>query len=124
MFSNPTKNRVHRRKFTSGNDLANDFPSSKKGIKKAASEMHLLHAKIGALESYLAKRAESDASHSEMRRVNVMPPPERDLPRAQKVTERSYSETRRYHAVRNRAGMRFLILFGIACTIGWWLIFS
>lgn len=123
MFSNPTKNRL-RRKTASISDLGTDLRATKKGSKKAETEMHLLHAKIGVLENYLAKRAESEVNHSQMRRGNVLPPPDATPSRAQRTTDRSYSETRRYHAARNRAGVRFLMLFGVACALGWWLIIS
>lgn len=83
--------------------------------------VHKLHAKIDALEGFLARRAMEDNQKLQMRKDNILPPPERPL-RVKTRRQMSAAERRRYLSERNQSGLRFLALFLIACALGWWLL--
>jgi len=98
------------------------------GTKKKSADLgeqaYQLHARIGALESFLEKKRAAEARREEMRGNNILPPPERASLRPAKKRRLSNAERRRYHAERSRNGVHFFLLFCLACGIAWWLIFS
>lgn len=82
----------------------------------------MLHAQIGVLESFLAKKHASEMRRAKMKAENILPPPDRS-PRTRKKKAMSLAERRRYHAERSRNGIHFFLLFCLACAIGWWILF-
>lgn len=127
MFSSAPRNR--KRKCRSGKPERStwDEPAAprKKSPKRASpqDEVHQLHAKIGAIESFLEKHQMASELQLRMKQENILPPPDRcRRPRGPKAM--TMAERRRYMADRNRTGLKFLFLFSLACAIGWWLIFS
>lgn len=99
-------------------------PGSSKKDGGIDQQTYQLHARIGALESFIAKKAEADINRIQMKRENILPPPDKLTKKAPKKKQLSHAERRRYHAERNRNGIQFLVLFCLACALGWWLIFS
>ena len=127
LFSSSPKNRK-RRRGTSRKDSSWISEPEKQAPKKRKSaspreKQHQLHAQIGAIETLLAKHHQAENQRELMKKQNILPPPDRS---AHKRAKRAmtHAARRRYHAERSVAGMRFLLLFCLACGIGWWLIFS
>jgi len=130
LFSSSPKNRRRRSRAKSEKEtwtLLNQEPISPKSGKKTGDlgeQAYRLNAQIGAIESFLAKKIASDARRAEMKRDNVLPPPDKSAHRHDKKKQLCHAERRRYHAERSRNGLHFLMLFVLACGLGWWLIFS
>lgn len=126
-FLNPKSRNRKRRggKKTSAEKVSNTWihtdstPAAKSQTLKQSH--HKLNAKIGALEDFLAGHALAEAHKNQMRRDNILPPPE-SLNHQQARRRMSAIERRRYLAERNRGGIKFFSLFCIASAIGWWLL--
>ena len=103
-----------------------DSTSGNSGKKKGKPDDQIiqLHAQIGALESLIAKKAHAQIAKVQMRRENILPPPDQTIRRRKKGKVLSHAQRRRYHLQRSLNGLHFLFLFCLACAIGWWLIFS
>ncbi len=99
-------------------------PKSPAKAAKLDQQAYQLNARIGALESFIAKKAEAEINRIQMKRENILPPPDKTDRRASRKKTLSNSERRRYHAERSRNGIQFFLLFCCACAIAWWLIFS
>lgn len=127
MLSSAPKNRKRRvRKKANKLDQWNapETPSKKSRKPKSPAETYQkLHAQIGAIESFLEKRNLAEEKQLRMRQQNILPPPDR-VRKARGARAMTLAEKRRYNATRNRNGFKFLLLFCLACGIGWWLIFS
>ena len=82
-----------------------------------------LNAQIGSLESVLANLEEREEREARMRRENIMPPPDY-YQRQHQRPRRTSMERRKHLRERNASGIQFLILFLIACALGFWLIFT
>ncbi len=129
-FSSSPKNRRRRSRSKSTRDsaalldTAKEKPRSKKKTNDLGEQAIQLNARIGALESFLAKKTAAEERREQMQRDNILPPPDRASLRPAKKRRLSHAERRRYHAERNRTGIQFLFLFCLACGIAWWLIFS
>ncbi len=88
-----------------------------------SKDHHKLNAQIGVLEDFLAGRAREVVHKDQMRRNNILPPPETfNKQRARR--RMSTVERRQYLAERNRGGLSFLFLFCLSCGIIWWLLKS
>jgi len=91
-------------------------------------EYEKLHAKIGVLEDFITTSAAKQERRSQMRDRNILPPPEQW--RKARVKKGNHSATKRrprwqqrqQKAQRERSGLTFLVLFGAACALGWWLL--
>lgn len=83
--------------------------------------MHQLHAQIGAIESFLARHHQAEVEKMQMKRENILPPPDHSSHKRarQKMTN---GARRRYLAQRNKTSFRFLVLFCTACGLVWWLL--
>lgn len=130
-FSSKPKNRRCHHRAKKADDAWKTAPvagtSSSKSPKRGAKldeQAFQLNAKIGALESFIAKKAHAEISRIQMKRENILPPPDKSVRRKSSKKELSHAERRRYHAQRSRNGIQFLFLFCLACAIAWWLIFS
>ena len=131
MFSPKPSNRRRRsKKATDRSWIDESTPSQAKpkaGRKAKASapreQAHKLHAQIGAIESFLDKHHQAEVQRMQMKRENILPPPDRSKHRQahRKVT---MAARRREMAERNRMSFKFLVMFCTACAIGWWLIFA
>lgn len=101
-------------------------PTKRAKTGKYVEQVYELNAQIGAIENFLAGKQAARALAERMKRDGVIPPPDRaTAPRAaNRKPTLSLSERRRIHAERNRNGIRFLLLFCLACGLVWWLIFS
>lgn len=134
LFSSTPRNR--RRRSRRGNDTswidqpaeaAAPAPARRRG--KAGSptiheeKVHTLHAQIGAIESFLAKHHYVESMKQQMRKENILPPPDRSSHR-RAHRSMSLAAKRRHNAERNRTSFRFLVLFCTACGLAWWLLFS
>lgn len=131
IFSSNSKNRRCRPRSRSVKETAPFLVSKKqKGCSEKVHnddlgvQAHRLHARIGALESFLEKKNVAEARRAEMREQNILPPPDKISRRPAKRRQLSHAERRRYHAERNRNGIHFFLLFCLACGIAWCLIFS
>ena len=130
LFSFKPKNRRRRSRAKSQKEtwnLLNPEAVSTKSGKKAGDlgdKAYQLNAQIGAIETFLAKKIAADARRAEMKRDNILPPPDKTANHHGKKKQLSHAERRRYHAERSRNGLHFLMLFVLACGLGWWLIFS
>lgn len=127
MLSSAPKNRKRRvrrkkHKLDQWETSANPKRKSRKP-ETPADTYQKLHAQIGAIESFLEKRQLAEAHKLKMRQENILPPPD-GLKRRRAARAMTLAEKRRYNADRNRNGIKFLLLFCIACGIAWWLIFS
>lgn len=130
LFSSRPKNRrrrVSRKKTTTGwidESSAAAAPSRRTKAKAApADQAHKLNAQIGAIESFLAKHHHAEVQRLAMKKANILPPPDRSAhARARRTL--TMAEQRRYHAERNLTSFRFLVLFCLACAIGWWILFA
>jgi hypothetical protein len=58
-----------------------------------------------------------------MKTENILPPPDRSA-HMQARRSMTLAERRRYLAERNKTSFRFFLLFCIACSLGWWVIFA
>jgi len=130
LFSSSPKNRRRRSRPKATKESAplldtpQEKPLSKKKVNDLGEQAHQLHARIGALESFLEKKSAADARREQMRGQNILPPPDKASLRPAKKRQLSHAERRRYHAERNRTGIHFFLLFCLACGLAWWLIFS
>jgi hypothetical protein len=131
LFSSSPKNRRRRGSLKPAKEtspiLQPGTPPVRAKKKKSddlGEQAHQLHARIGALESFLEKKSAAEARREQMRGENILPPPDRPSLRPAKKRQLSHAERRRYHAERSRNGIHFLLLFCLACGIAWWLIFS
>ena len=93
-------------------------------------EYEKLHAKIGVLEDFITASAAKQERRSQMRDRNILPPPEQWR---KALTKRGNNKSakrsprwqqRQQAAQRERSGLAFLVLFGAACALGWWLLNS
>lgn len=127
MLSSAPKNKKRRvrRKKNKLDQWETKPRASKKSRKQQspAETYQTLHAQIGAIESFLEKRQMAEAKELHMRQQNILPPPDRAEKR-RGARAMTLAEKRRYHAARNRSGLKFLFLFCLACGIAWWLFFS
>jgi hypothetical protein len=132
LFSSNPKNRRRSSRSKSTKETAPllDTGREKARSRKAPKSGDLgeqalqLNARIGALESFLAKKTAAEERREQMQRDNILPPPDRTALRPAKKRQLSHAERRRYHAERNRTGVQFFVLFCLACGLAWWLIFS
>ncbi|MAS92556.1 MAG: hypothetical protein CMO55_05105 [Verrucomicrobiales bacterium] len=126
MFSRKPKNRKRRvrRKPSQTKSWETESPAPARKRKPATEkeQMHMLHAQIGVLESFLEKKHASELRQMQMKAENILPPPDRSTLRRQRDAM-SMAERRRYHAERSRNGIHFFFLFCLACAIGWWILF-
>lgn len=128
--SKPKNRRCQHRAGKSGDSWkktpapGSPFPKPSTKAAKLDQQAYQLNAKIGALESFIAKKAEAEISRIQMKRDNILPPPDKTVRRAARRKTLSHAERRRYHAERSRNGIQFFLLFCCACAIAWWLIFS
>jgi len=129
-FSSKPKNRRRRRAVSRdawkrGEDTPDPKPKRRKRDQRGAPEeqFHQLHAQIGAIESFLARRDQAEEKRRQMKAENILPPPDRAAPKRSRTTM-TLAERRRYLAERNRNGVRFLFLFVVACGLIWWLVFA
>ena len=129
-FSSSPKNRRRRSRSKSTKDSGalldppKEKPRSPKKTDDLGEQAFQLNARIGALESFLAKKTAAEERRQQMRGQNILPPPDKTSLRPAKKRQLSHAERRRYHAERNRNGIHFFFLFCLACGIAWWLIFS
>ena len=135
LFSSSPKNRKRRRVRSKRDSAWIDEENTvieqprrakaKRNPKNASPqrEMHKLNAQIGAIETFLAGHHQDAARKQAMRAENILPPPDRNVHRRTR-RKMTLAARRRYLAERNRNGLGFLILFGMASAIAWWLIFS
>lgn len=130
LFSSQPKNRRTRRHNRSKastewiDETASSSSHRGKKVKKdsPANDAHKLHAQIGAIETFLATHHQAEAQKMQMKRENILPPPDRSAHRKarKKMTK---AARRRYLAERNRTSFRFFLLFCTACGLVWWLLF-
>lgn len=127
--SNPRNRRTRRRRSNKASTdwidetVSSSGPRRKKSVTNApAGEVHKLHAQIGAIESFLAKHHQAEAQRMQMKRENILPPPDRSAHR-QVHRKMTNAARRRYLAERNRTSFRFFLLFCTACGLVWWLLF-
>lgn len=127
-FSSQPKNRRARRRLKkrTSTDWIDESPTAApKGKAHPATskkgEVHQLHAQIGAIESFLARHHQAEVERIQMKRENILPPPDRSSHKKarQKMTN---AARRRYLAQRNKTSFRFLLLFCVACGLVWWLL--
>lgn len=130
-FSSKPKNRRCRTRSRTSEDSWKSEPQGGSIVSKSPGkggkldqQVYQLNAKIGALETFIAKKAQADISRIQMKRENILPPPDKSARRRVSKKQLSHAERRRYHLERSRNGIQFLVLFCLACAIGWWLIFS
>ncbi|MDF1824231.1 MAG: hypothetical protein P1U68_06295 [Verrucomicrobiales bacterium] len=131
MFSSKPSNRRRRSKKASDRSWIDDSASSKakpKAARKAKSstprdQAHKLHAQIGAIESFLDMHHQAEVQRMQMKRENILPPPDRSNHRQARKTV-TLAARRREMAERNRTSFKFLVMFCTACAICWWLIFA
>ena len=131
LFSSRPKNRRHRGSSKPPKETSPilhpgtpPVRAKKKKSDDLGEQAHLLHARIGALESFLEKKSAAEARREQMRGQNILPPPDRPPLRPAKKRQLSHAERRRYHAERNKNVIHFFVLFCLASGIAWWLIFS
>src|SRR5690606_2643442 len=109
------KNRRRRRLFAKKKTKSCDMEwewesqpaaaSRRKQKRKPQDQVHQLHARINALESFLEKRKAADAAKLRMKQQNILPPPERRVARpARSRRDMAAGERRRYLAERNKNG--------------------
>lgn len=120
------RRRVSRKKKQT--NWIDDQPAPKKPQSRSKADLekaqaHVLHAQIGAIESFLAKHHHAEVQRLAMKKANILPPPDRSA-HARARRTMTMAEQRRYHSERNRTSFRFLLLFCLACTIGWWILFA
>lgn len=129
LFSREPKNR-RRRMRSKSRERSWDLPPLKPKASKAkkgdiVGQVYQLNAQIGALENFLEKKTAARTYREQLRRQGILPPPDLDSPRpARRRPAMSFAEQRRYRAERSKSGLHFLMLFLLACALGWWLIFS
>ncbi|MEM9017916.1 MAG: hypothetical protein AAGC68_12960, partial [Verrucomicrobiota bacterium] len=128
MFSSTPRNRKRRSFRKKSNDWIHDpaespAPCRAKCPSSPKDQMHQLHAKIGAIESFLHQHHEAQRRSMTMRRDNILPPPDRSAHR-QARKKMNLAAKRKYHAERNRSSFRFFLLFCTACALVWWIVFS
>lgn len=87
----------------------------------SASDVTKLHAQIGALESFLDRHHQAEAQRIQMKRENILPPPDQSNHRKARQSM-TLAARRRYLRERNRTSVRFFLLFCTACALTWWLI--
>ncbi len=130
LFSKTPTNRKRRPKKRASGWQWDDAPPAKRARKKRSGDtveqVYALNAQIGAIENFLAGRKAARAVAERMKRDGVLPPPDRvETPRcANRRPVLSHAERRRYNAERSLNGIRFLLLFCVACGLAWWLIFA
>ncbi|NLT70484.1 MAG: hypothetical protein GXX91_07290 [Verrucomicrobiaceae bacterium] len=131
LFSSRPKNRRCRKRGRPEKETAAHLApgkekprAKKKRDDDLGAQAYRLHARIGALESFLEKKNAAEARRAEMREQNILPPPDKAARRPAKKRRLSHAERRRYHAERSRNGIHFFLLFCLACGLAWWLIFS
>ena len=124
-LNSKARNRKHRSskkshnkkgEFSWMNDSAN--PAEPQSLDQ---KHHKLNAKIGVLEDFLAGHAMAALQKDQMRRDNILPPPETFI-KKQSKKRMSALERRQQYAERNRGGLRFFSLFCLGCGIAWWLL--
>ena len=120
---NSRKRKMSEKTSTSwihGNSSEESAKTSRK-LNTVNQNYHQLNAKIGVLEEFLAGHAMAAENRDQMRRNNILPPPESTL-RHQARRKMSAMERRKYLASRERGGLKFFALFCLASAIGWWLL--
>jgi len=130
-FSSKPKNRRCRTRSRTKEESWTSEPQPGSIVSKSTGkggkldqQVYQLNAKIGALETFIAKKAQADINRIQMKRDNILPPPDKSTKRKITKKQLSHAERRRYHLERSRNGIHFFVLFCLACAIGWWLIFS
>ncbi|MEO0413855.1 MAG: hypothetical protein AAF226_02755 [Verrucomicrobiota bacterium] len=92
-----------------------------RNVRDLRDQQHRLDAEIGQLENFIAGQIIDEERDVEMRRRNILPPPEQ-LRRHYVRKELSRKDQQALQSERKSALIRFMVLLGVAGFLVWCLL--
>lgn len=114
-----TRNRKkHSRRSKRTKSLGHDFQETARALREKENR---LSEEILSLEEVLASLEAKEENRKQMRRENVMPPPQERWASHHRNPKLSKAQQRRITRERDKSVLRFFLLFLIACALAFYL---
>lgn len=114
-----TRNRKkHPRRSRQAKSLDHDLQETARALREKESR---LSEEILSLEEVLASLEAREENRQQMRRENVMPPPQERWASHHRNPKLSKAQKRMVNRERDKSVLRFFLLFLIACALAFYL---